>query len=99
MEDPELQRRGRWGSVYLDRIGAMAAEQRLPESLQWRVVETLRNFFSEFPEVAEGLRPGEAPPSLMPEENLRRRGPVPMFAPRVDAKAKKVGVGSRLFEY
>ena len=77
----------------------MAAGQRLPESMQWRVMETVRNLFREFPELAEGLRPGEAPPLLTPEEDPRRRGPVPTFAPRVDTKAKKVGVGSRLFGF
>ena len=103
MEDPELQRRGRWGSwssarVYLDQVGAMAAAQRLPEAVQWRVMQTMRNLFEELPELKEGLVEGEPPPILTPSDNPRRRGPLPMYAPRVEARGKKSGVGSRLFE-
>ena len=103
MEGPELQRRERWGSwgsarVYFDQVGAMAAAQRLPEAVQWRVMETVRHLFREVPELAEGLREAETPPHMEPKENPRRRGPVAPFAPRVEAKTRRSALGSRLFE-
>ncbi len=98
MEDPQLQRRGRWGSwssarVYLDQVGALAAGQRLTQEQQDGIRTACKRAFQLIPELWEGLLEGEAPPELVVEESLGKRrvttGQVPAARKGKDKAAKR----------